>query len=345
MYENESDGVELAIQRISPWARGDRAAPMVVTEHVDSLDWLANPATGLVGPDTLVLCAVDRRVTPKLPDGPGTWVRGAGAIGGPGDDVGIGSDFYLETVDYAAVHRLGVVGPTVVRVTSAADAELLLSDIERTLATGDVPAALLHRSVEIGDQCALVRASQCAGSRLERVHLDRAGLIRSSPVGRVLGTAGDDVAAVRSAAQAGDDPCLDEPAAAVIAAVPDDRVGAFVAGLRATRTLSRRYPGHWAVVAGRNALLSHRSSRGPRAGRVLLTDGTGYVLSDAECTRTFRVGRAVAEVVEAILTSGSAHEAAQLLRAHGTASRTADEIEQFRLSCAQRGLELTHAVA
>jgi len=344
MSEQRSDHVELMIRRISPWARGDRTAPTVVTEHVESLNWLADPATGLVGPDTMVLCAFPRRVIPDLPDGPGIWLKGTGGLGRAGDDVGIGGDFYLETIDYAAVPHLGVIGPTVVRVASAVDAEALVADADLALATGHVPAALLHGWVEIGDQCALMRVPHCAGRGLERLHVDAAGVVRATPFGRVLGTAGADVTAMRSRAQRDDDPCLDDPATAVLAAVPDDRVGAFVAGLRATRTLARRFSGRWTVVAGGNALLGHRPTARPRADRLLLTDGTGYVLSDAECAHAFRVGRPVAEVAEAILTSQSAQEAARLLGAHGTLSRTVDEIEQFRLSCGQRGLELTHAV-
>ena len=345
MTASDADRVELVIRRISPWARGDRAAPTVVTEHVDSLDWLADPATGLVGPDTVVLCAFHRQVMPDLPEGPGTWLRGTGGLGRAGDDVGIGEDFYLETVDYSAVPHLGIIGPTVIRVTSAIDAEALALDAERALVTGHVPAALLHGSVEIGDQCALVRAPQCAGRLLERVHVDAVGVVRASPAGRALGVVGDDVTAIRSAAHSVADPCLDDAAAAVLAAVPDDRVGAFVAGMRATRTLVRRFAGRWTVVAGGNALLGHRPAARPRADRLLLTDGTGFVLSDGACARTFRVGRPIAEMVEAILTSSSAPEAAQLLRAHGITSRTVDEIERFRLSCAERGLELAHAVA
>lgn len=339
----ENDHVDLVIRRIAQWVRGDRHLPTVVTEHVDSLGWLASPATGLVGPDTVVLCAVNRRSSPTLPHGPGMWQRGTGGLGQPGDDVGIGDDFYLETVDYAAVPHLGIVGPTAVRVTSAADADALVADAGRALETGHIPPALLHRSVELGDRCALIRSADCAGRALERVHIDAAGVVRTSPVGRVLGRAAGDVPTLQAEAECGADPCLDHAATAVLATVPDERVAAFVAGLGAVRTLSRRLPGRWSVVGGPTALLGSRPSTPPRADRVLLTDGTTFVLSDAECVRTFRVGRAVAEVVEAILTSESADEAALRLRTHGTAARTVEEIEDFRTSCAERGLELAHA--
>ncbi|MCC2308127.1 daptide biosynthesis RiPP recognition protein [Cellulomonas chengniuliangii] len=341
----EVSPVEQVARRMNAWVRGDAGAGRtIVTENPGSLAWLADPATGLVDDTTVVVSAGPRRQSVELPDAPGLWVRAIGAVAAPGDDLALGSDFYLETLSYAELPAQGVAGPTAVRLTTAADALLLAADASAAAESGLLPPALLNPSVELADQCAVVGDPTCGGRRLERLAIDRDGVVRAAPGGRPLGRAGDDPAALAAAA-AGDDPCVAPEVRDALATVDGTALAHLVSALRVVRRLSRSQPSAWRVVAGDTALLEPARSRPVRPDRLLLTDGAGYVVSDGWGERAFRVSRGVAEVVEAVLATATADEAAALVRAHGTASASADDIERFVESCRARGMDLARADA
>ena len=327
----EQDRLRVLADRLARWARGDAASPDVsdgvlelVVEAPEAIDWLADPATGLVGPSSVVFAGASR-----LPDGPGQWVQITGGAGFAGDELGLDRDLYVQTVDYASVRYLSVVGPTVVRITNDDDALDLAADVEHAQRTGEFPEALLHPFVELGDRCAL--GSACRAAELTRLYVGSDELVRTTPFGRVLGRAGDAAAGLRAAAREGC-PCCETPV---------DGVPAFLAALDAVRILSVREQTAWRVSGYGFALLDGSAAR--RQDLLVLTDGSSYVLYDAGARRAFRVGREAAEATEAILASPDAEHAADALRAGGRPAIQAREVEGLRAEFARRGVELAFA--
>ena len=77
--------------RLARWARGNASVPDVsdgvldlVVEAPGAIEWLADPATGLVGASSAVF--VDAPRGTDLPEGPGEWVAVAGGAGFAGDE-------------------------------------------------------------------------------------------------------------------------------------------------------------------------------------------------------------------------------------------------------------------
>ncbi|MCL1870350.1 MAG: hypothetical protein FWF90_08060 [Promicromonosporaceae bacterium] len=334
-----NDVAEAVAGRLTGWVRGGPGT--VVTEGEAAIAWLGAAATGLVTDDTLVVVTGDRRARGDLPDGPGIWARATGSLAADGADVALGADFFLESVGYARLQEHGIVGPTAVRLFTPADAAALVAHAQDTLLTGRLPGGLLHRSVELGDQCAVAGEALCAGRGLHRLHVAADGTVRTSPAGRMLGASEDSPAVLRAAAGEGLDPCLGQGVHDVLATARPGVLATFVAALRLVRTLVRHRPGDWVLVTGEQSLLTPPSTPA-RADLCLVTDGETFLLSDPQCRRPIQVGRAAAQVVEAMLASASLDDAAALLAAGGTA-RTVEEVSVLAEALGARGVALAHA--
>lgn len=345
----ETDPLQHYAVRLSNWARGDVwiSETVVVTEHLGSISWLGLTKTGLLGNRDFVLCALPHRERVDLPDGPGTWVRGTGGTSSPGDDVGLDRDLYIQTMDYGSLRYLNILGPTVIRIMTGEDAKALLTDVESTLRTGYFSKQLLHPMVELGDRCALVGSSDCPGRHLRRLHIDRAGNVRTSPSGQILGEVGSDREALLARAASGPtvDPCLSEEPSILLSRYGYTGVHTFLVGLDAVRVLSQRSARNWQVLSWSDTLVSDRGAFVPRCDQMLLTDGSTHVLYDSASKRAFRLENLAAEIAGAILLSRFEDEAHVRLHAQGRTEITLDYIRAFREELHKRGLELAYAQA
>jgi hypothetical protein len=336
--DTDLDPLQRDAMRLSRWARGDEAMTetVVVTEDPTSIPWLA----GMIGELDTVVCALPRKAKCDLPKGPGTWIQATGAVTNPGDDIGLGRELYIQTMDYCSLRYLNVLGPTMIRIMTAEDAEALLVDVDTALRTGHFPEQLLHPLVELADRCALRGSTKCSGRSLERMHIDRAGVVRTSPTGRVVGHVGDDLEALATRAAApGQDPCLNDESSSVLRTHGFERIRTFAAGLDAARILAQRSRREWWLIAeGGDA-----DRPAPRSDLLLLTDGTSHVLYESASRRAFRLDVAAAQLAGAILISQDAQEVVTRLCASGQAAISADHVRGFRAELQSRGVELTHA--
>lgn len=332
---------------LSNWARGDVSSPgaVVVTENLDSIEWLKLPEVGLVSEQDFVLCALSSSESIDLPSGPGTWIRGTGGVSKVGDDVGLSRDLFIQTMDYESLRYLNVFGPTIIRILTVEDTRALLIDVMSTLRTGRFVKQLLHPMVEIGDQCALVGASDCSGRHLRRLHVDRLGNVRTSPAGRILGQVGVDRNALSAQVTFGQnvDPCLSEESTAVLFKFGFERIRAYLTALAAVRVLSQRSSAVWRVVGWGDDLVNEHEVFVPRSDQFLLTDEHAYVLYDSDSKRAFRMDLAGAELAGSILLSGSRDEALLNLHSRGRTEFSLDHIEGFREEMRERDLELSYA--
>lgn len=336
--------IEQAGAQLMGWARGEpTVGPVAVVEQGAAVQWLHEQGHALLSEDGLVLCALPRRAELTVPTGPGVWLRGTGAMSSPGDDVGLSRDLYVQTTDYSAHRYLSVIGPTVLRLFTVEDATAFCTDVASALTSGAFPEALLHPLVEIGDRCAIA-GGPCPGRSLGRLHVDRDGVVRTSPVGRQLGKAGDDPGVLREAASRSSDPCLQEDVGAVVAPTAV-AAAAFLAGLDAARVLAQRSRSTWSMVGWQKDLFGGPGCDSPRADQFLLSDGTNDVLYDNTTRRAFRLERPAAEVAEAVLMSGDDAAAAQRLHERGRDGVSVDDVQRFREEFRSRGLELAHAGA
>ncbi|NHC15593.1 daptide biosynthesis RiPP recognition protein [Motilibacter deserti] len=339
----ERTSLQQIVGRLTAWARGDVApgtpgrTAMAVVETPDAVEWLSAADTGIVGEDSYVL--VTRKTA--LPEhAPGLWVSCSGGAAEAGDELGIGRDFFLLTTDYAALRYLPVVGPTAVRLTNADDVEALAADVEDARRTGDLPAALVHRAVELGDRGAFSGAP--AG--LDWLHVDRDGAVRCSPFAAPIGSVGDSADALRAAAAA--DPLrarLPEEVVDGLSALDRRTLAGYVAALDGVRLLASSGTAEWRVSGFGHQLLDGAAPQ-VRPDLLLLEGGARYVLFDGQQRKAFGLGRELAEVLEAALDAGDEQAAVDRLVGRGIPAQQAralltGAIELF----AARGVRVTYA--
>ncbi|NHC47565.1 daptide biosynthesis RiPP recognition protein [Motilibacter aurantiacus] len=342
----ERTSLQQIVGRLTAWARGDAApdasgrAAMVVVESPEAVEWLSAAGTGIVGEETHVV--VTRKVA--LPEhAPGLWLSCSGGAAEPGDELGIGRDFFLLTQDYAALRYLPVVGPTAVRLTNADDVEALAADIEDARRTGDLPAALVHRAVELGDRSAL--AGRPAG--LEWLHVDRDGAVRCSPFAAPIGSVGDGAHALRQAAEAAGPLRSRLPEGVVdgLAGIDPRTLAGYAAALDGVRLLASSGTADWRV-SGLGHQFLDGSAPQVRPDVLLLEGGSRCVLFDGRRGKAFGIGRSLAEVLETVLGAGSEDDAVERLARRGADPQQAralltGAIELF----AARGVRVTYATA
>lgn len=331
-------GVETVARALTGWVQGGPG--MVVVESEAGAAWLAGEGSELVGADAVVVLAGDRGARGELGGVRGRWARAVGSVASDGADVALGADFFLETVGYARLQNHGIVGPTAARLFTEADAAALVDDVDDALQSGQLPRALVSRSVELGDQCAVTGVPTCAGRRLGRMHVDGEGAVRTSPAGRVLGAVGDRPGDLLRLAETAE-PCLEPDVLAVLETARTGGIASVLAAVRVVRTLTRHRPSDWALVTGERSLLAAPASP-VRSDLSLVTDGETFVVSDPHCRRPLKVGRAAAEAVEAVLATTTLEQAVELLSAGGT-SRTVEELAAFTAAFDTRGVVGAHA--
>ncbi|GAB3169552.1 daptide biosynthesis RiPP recognition protein [Streptomyces incanus] len=142
-------------------------------------------ATGLIGPDTLLLAPDDGTGVPA----PATGYDGS--LTEPGGEFSNGQDFFLQTHSYAASPFMTVFGPTLVRVLDEADHEAFLADADRAVTEGVFPDFLVTSSVVLADPAALGGQAAPGDGPALRLYADHDGRLSVSPTGGVLGTVGD----------------------------------------------------------------------------------------------------------------------------------------------------------
>ena len=158
------------------------------------------------------------------PGAPGTWIGYRGDLDEPGDEIQVGPDLWVQTIDYAATRYLSVAGPTVLRFPDADDAGAFAKDVTTVRGRGQFNPALLHPAVEIGDRCLLTDSPCTRLGQLTRLYVDSEGVVRTAPRGLPLGSAGDPLDKLAAVgyryAAAGLDPCASEEISAVLGSVP-----------------------------------------------------------------------------------------------------------------------------
>lgn len=305
---------------LTSWCRGDIAetesdsASVIVVARPDDVDWLLTKGRALVGPSTAVI-VTRLGAGPALPE---AWIAGAGTVSEVGGELRLGDDFFLQSVDYASLRYMTVIGPTVVRLTGPDDVADLFADIALAHTTGSLPPVLCNPLIEFGDHCAF--GFPCSGRHLVRLHLDQTGEIRTSPFGVPLGSVTDDVQTLRERARLLEtDPCVPADVAAELAVRELAPARLFLAALEALRTLALSAEEDWRTtpewrVSGIGFQLAEDGGPMPEgSGLLVLVSGEHHVLFETATRRTFRTTRFVALVVELLLSERDERAAAARL--------------------------------
>ncbi|MFE0019869.1 daptide biosynthesis RiPP recognition protein [Amycolatopsis sp. NPDC059021] len=252
-----------------------------------------------------------------------------GGLSEPGDELLVGDDLFVYTQDYLATPFLAVAGPTVVRIGGEADYAGFLQDADLARARGVFVEQLLHPGVFLADQCALGTTHPCAGAR--RLHVSAAGEVRTAPGGPPLGT-------VESFTYTGDKTCL---GGVIDTSVLDEARASrpwLSRYLRAVDTLRdlRANGRSGYAVSGFGARLTEGlpDLQEPVDAPLLLWHDDEFLMCDPVRERVFRLGRDAAKILELVLLTGSAGQAAELAAQHlglGAAAPSAVETTVAKL--------------
>ncbi len=316
---------------LTGWARNDRAPndhPAVCVVESEHRQWLADPAHDLLGPDSVVLVRGrnGRAVTPEVARGmaPGRWLAYQGELDAPGDEIQVGSDFWLQSMDYYSARFMAIAGPTVIRLADAHDAESFAHDAVAAIETGAIESALLSPAVEIGDRCLLAGHPCTMDGRLPRLHVGSDGVVRTAPTGLGLGSVGEPRALIADRAAAfaaeGLDVCASKEinAALTDATLPARRL--MLAATDAMRTMALRTKTAWWVSGIHGDVVPMEpgwTTDDPRPDLLVLFSDQSHVLFDVRQHRAFTIGRDIAGVLEVLLRNGSAEHAARRWVASG----------------------------
>ncbi|GAA1460152.1 hypothetical protein NE857_32700 [Nocardiopsis exhalans] len=287
----------------------------IVTADPAHLAGLAQ--SGLIGPGTVVLAAG--------PDTPGA-VGFDGALDEPGTEISIGDDFFLQTQDYATSEFMSIIGPTLVRVSDAADFRHFLSDADRAYAEGVFPEFATAPAVRIADLPGLGASPDGDGPRT-RLYVNTDGDISTSPGGSGLGRVGDPLSALQASWDRANTESALPCSVCLGATVPEaersrellDRpwLGRYLDVLPALRTMTvnnvggLRVSGFGGRITQAFAETGHdHDLREPSAPVVMWDDERGYVY-DLASDRVFAVEHIAASAAELILATGSVRGAAE----------------------------------
>ncbi|MFF5502541.1 daptide biosynthesis RiPP recognition protein [Streptomyces roseolus] len=347
-----------AKRRLASWGTGltgrtretadGPATGTVVLESADRLDEVL--AADFTGAGTVVLVPGDGGGEAG-PDDEGRPLVLAyeGSLAEPGDEMSIGDSFFLQTQDYATSAYMSVIGPTLIRITEAADLDAFLADADKAREHGEFASFATHPSVRLGDLPALGADPSGDGPRA-RLFVRATGEVTLGPGGLPLGTAGDGLAALEAEwarLNAGSEqPCavslgavVPEPErVAALAARP--WLGRYLAALDAIRELrSRGTTG--LKVSGFGARLAHGEGDADHAGvdvpLLLWNDDDKAFVHHAPTGRFFAVDRAAAELTEALLVHGSVEAAA----AHAGTGADRDALTRVEGFFTTAGVRLT----
>lgn len=307
---------------LTTWARNDRPGgmyPSVCVIDADHVPWLANADTDLLTPDTMIL--VRGRKGREIPTGiQGRWMAFQGELDAPGDEIQVGNDFWLQSMDYYSARFMAIAGPTVIRLADKQDAEAFGREAQAATHTGTIEPALLSAAVEIGDRCALEGRPCTTNGRLPRLHVGHDNIIRTTPTGLPLGRVGDSRTMIAARATAwtnqGLDVCVSHE---INAALTPSTIAArrlMLAAIDAMRTMALRTRTLWWVsgIHGDITPMEPELSRTAiRSDLLILWSEQSHVLFDSRQHRAFTVGREIAAVLEVLLRNGSTQQAANRL--------------------------------
>lgn len=343
---------------LTGWARNDVVAdhhPRVCVVESQHRQWLADPVNDLLRPRSLVLVRgrSGKAVTPQFTSGvaQGRWLSYQGELDGPGDEIQVGTDFWLQTMDYYSARFMAIAGPTVIRLADASDAEAFAQDAVAAVRSGAIESALLSPAVEIGDRCLLAGRPCTTQGRLPRLHVGSDGVVRTAPGGLELGTVGDSRAEIASRAAAFAAEGLDVCASAEInaalteASAPARRL--MLAAIDAMRTMALRTRAAWWVsgIHGDVAPMEpDRPTGRPRTDLLVLWSEQSHVLFDVRQHRAFTVGQDIAGVLEVLLRNGSIENAVDRWVASGhPGAEAAAAVESIVSEFSARGVDLAIA--
>lgn len=306
--------LKYAANRLTLWARGDLVtsrAPAVIFVPAEHVSWVRDPRSGLLDQGTLVLVRSKKgRLDP--PSRVGTWLGYRGDFEEPGDEIQVGTELWVQLIDFSGISYLSVAGPTVIRLADADDALAFIREAASVRRKSAIERNLLHAGVEVGDRCALTDSPCTRGGIPARLYIDADGTVRTAPRGLPLGTAGDRLDAIAAAGQRyaarGIDPCVPQDIAAVLKQAPRDDRLMYLNSIDAIRTLQMRTGEPWYVsgVHGRVA----RDDTGPRviphrSDMLLLWSAANFVLFDVRQHRAFAMQAEAAEIADVLLSSAS----------------------------------------
>lgn len=300
-------------QAFARWATGaalDDAAgagtEVVVLSSADQLPALRD--AGVVAETTAVYA-------PTPADGV-TWTYD-GPVTEPYAEVVVAETFALQVVPYALGRYLPIGGPTLLRVSEAADLEAYVADADEAHDTGRFATLFAGPTTLLADEPALGGWTGHGGPA-HRLWVDADGGISTGPWGEPIGRLGDSLDTLTETwqrAQGGGVPCAvalgRAVAADVRAAALIERpwIGRYVKAVSALRGLAGR--GHDSVrVSGFGGHLDEDLAGGSTvpgaAAPVLCWDDAHAFLSDGAVGRTVRISHELGRVVEKLLVLGPA---------------------------------------
>lgn len=343
---------------LTRWVRSDGAPedhPGVCVVESEHRQWLADPVNDLVGPRSVVLVRGRNgtAVTPVLAAGPapGRWLAYQGELDGPGDEIQVGSDFWLQSMDYYSARFMAIAGPTVIRLADGNDADAFAHDAVAAVGTGAIESALLAPAVEVGDRCLLAGRPCTVDGRLPRLHVGSDGVVRTTPVGLELGVVGDSRAVIarRAAALAAEglDVCASRETNAALtdSSLPARRL--MLGAIDAMRTMALRTRAAWWVsgIHGDLAPMEPGQPAGrPRPDLLVLWSEQSHVLFDVRQHRAFTVGPDIAGVLEVLVRNGSTEHAARRWVASGHPdAQAAEAVGSIVSEFSARGVDLALA--
>lgn len=244
--------------------------------------------------------------------------HGSAATGG--EELSLGTDFYLQCQGYGVSQYMSVIGPTLVRLESSDDLEVFLSDADTARTTGQFPMFLTNPLVHLADTPALGGSVSTAGPR-HRVHVRADAAISTSPTGAVLGRVGDCLGDLEGAWER-HNAASTHPCAVALGAVIQEET-------RVTAIDQRPWIGHYlnalstlrecharGITGARVSGFGGRLSTGipdqhaDAAWTVAWTDDFA-LLRDPGSNRSFQMSRTMGELVDLLLAVGSVEAAAE----------------------------------
>lgn len=333
---NNSDlSSQFLANRLTQWARGEMATPLrpsVILVPKSQAGWVADSGNDLIDEGTLVLVRTQRGED-VLTHPVGKWISYQGEIEQPGDEIQVGKDFWLQTVDYQSLRFTTIAGPTVARLLDATDVTIFANDASGLRIKGDIDLMLVHPGVEIGDRCLLSGNPCTAGGHLSRLYVSENGNVRTVPSGLVLGQVGDTRETLaRNAAVIADegiDPCGSEEVSAALSKVNVGARRTFLNILDAIRTMQLRTGKAW-FVSGVHGRVAYADPTGdvfaPREDLLMLWIDSQFVLFDTRQRRGFTIGSEAAEAFDVLLHASTESDVLERLSMRSTIEGMPHEI-------------------
>lgn len=328
---------------VSAEPRGRTCARSVMLESSGHLSLLEK--AGVIGPGSTVFAPDDAsQLTSQA-----TVVRYQGSTRGGGEDFVLGSHFVLQTLKYSIGEYVSMVGPAIARIDDGEDLELLMEDADYARSAGQFPEFLTHPLAQLADTCSLGGSSSVSGPE-HRLHVDDAGMIRTSMSGAVLGEVGD------SLAELGEEYTIrntstGEPCAVALAEriSETDRLdalqarpwlGTYFDALHALRHARARGFENTRVSGFGESL----TPNGPaieqtpgEPGAVLVWSDDQVLICDRHTDRVISVGVPLGELADLLLRSGSVDRAAEWA--------PVDQLRKVEAGLARYGIVCTGSVS